>query len=123
MKIFAVLKNPQVDVIADISQDEFLTYNEHKYCNMINMNNVGVAQVFDNNPFVTIIPFKMAKDYSVSMNPENISFMCECDKKLATIHTKEMEKAKEEKVPFLSKEEYSAIIEQRKKEVSKATNK
>lgn len=123
MKIFAVLKNPQVDVIADISKNGLLSYFDHETSNNVEMNNIAVAQVFDKQPFVTIIPFKMAKDYSISMPIDNISFMCECDDKLASIHTKEMERVKAEKETFLSKDEYSAILEQRKKEVEKTVKK
>lgn len=110
MKAFIVLKNPQVDIIADIDPKHL----NNSRMEFIPMNNVSVVQAFDKQPYPTFFPFAMCKDFFVSMPYENISFMAECEENLAKIHMQEIEKAKENKLKFVSKEQYDKILEERK---------
>jgi hypothetical protein len=118
MKILVVLKNPQIDIIADVDKSaikNFIGFHDNGICEM---NNVSVVQLFDKQPYPSFFPFNMCKDFSVDMPHQNISFMAECEESLAKIHTKEIEKAKEVKVKYTSKEEYERVLQQRKEQVN-----
>lgn len=119
MKVVLVLKYPNVDVIADIEDDVLESYETGDYPNFNpSFQNVHVVQWIDK--YVTMIPFKAAKNLSVNIPFDNIAMMFEADEKLAQIHEEEKKKVV---TAFVSKDEFEEMIKRNQEKVNKTLGK
>lgn len=119
MKVVAVLKHPNIDVIADVDEELYENYqigdiNEFSPI----MTNIFVVQWIDK--YVKMIPFKAAKNLVINMPFDNIAMMFEADDKLAKIHSEEVRK---EIAPFVSESEYQEMIRKNQEKVQKTLSK
>lgn len=119
MKVVLVLKYPNIDVIADVEDDTLVSYEIGDNLNFNpKFTNIHVVQWIDK--YVTMIPFKAAKNLSVNIPFDNIAMMFEADEKLAQIHEEEKKKVV---AAFVSKDEFDEMIKRNQEKVNKTLGK
>ena len=123
MKVMCVLKQPNIDVIADVNKEFAEAYIDGTKTKHATCDNVFICAW--SGEYVKLIPFKAAKQLAIDIPFDNISMMFEVDEKLAKLHDKHISNyfKNESKFEFIDKEEYEESVKAKQNQVAEILGK